>query len=231
MTTRTLAIGLVVATALVMAVSPVRTTLGQGFALLATGQLGQFRQYLQSLGPWAPLVSIAMIVAEAVAVPIPVAVIMVANGLAFGLWLGMLVSLAGGVIGALTAYWVGRLVGRTILERVLPSGSLRVADRLMAKYGRWAVVLERWIPGVPGDPVSYVAGLTRLPLWTFFSLTIVGLVPANLATAYLGSQVAGDVPRQYWIAGVVLVGAVLAAWWAARRRPWRHTHTPSQQRT
>jgi uncharacterized membrane protein YdjX (TVP38/TMEM64 family) len=189
--------------------------------LLATGQLGQFRHYLLSLGHWAPVVSIALMVAEALAIPVPVTIIMVANGLVFGVWRGMLVSLAGGLVGALAAYWIGRFVGRAVLERVLPDASLRMADKLMAKYGRWAIVLERWIPGVPGDPVSYIAGLTQMPTLSFFALTIVGLVPANLAAAYLGSQVAGDVPRRYWISGLVIVAAAWVGWRTTRRRQQR----------
>ena len=156
--------------------------------------------------------SVGAMVAEALVVPVPVAVIMLANGLVFGLWRGALISLAGGLIGALAAYGIGRLLGRTVLERALPAAGLRMADALMAKYGRWALVLNRWIPGVPGDPVSYAAGITKVPARLFLALTVVGLVPANLITAYLGSQAAGDVPRRYWISGLLLVGSVLVGW-------------------
>jgi uncharacterized membrane protein YdjX (TVP38/TMEM64 family) len=193
---------------LVVAIPPVRHTLGHGLALLALGQLGQFQQYLQSLGAWAPAASIALMTAEALLVPVPVTIIMVANGLVFGLWPGMLVSLAGGLTGGLAAYAIARWLGRALVERILPAPSLRAADRLMAKYGAWAVVLERWIPGVPGDPVSYASGLTRMPAAKFMALTAIGLVPANLVTAFLGTEVPGDVPIRYWIGGwtIVVVG-------------------------
>jgi len=200
---------LVLAGVIVLAIPPVRHTLGHGLALLASGQLGQFQQYLRSLGAWAPAVSIGLMTAEALLVPVPITVIMVANGLVFGLWPGMLVSLTGALSGALAAYAIGRWLGRALVERILPAASLRAADRLMAKYGRWAVVLERWIPGVPGDPMSYAAGLTRMNALTFVGLTTVGLVPANLVTAFVGTQVAGDIPLGYWIGGWAIA---LAAW-------------------
>ncbi len=206
---------LLVAGVLLVAIPPVRHTLGHGLALLATGQLGQFQQYLLSLGAWAPATSIALMTAEALLVPVPVTIIMVANGLVFGLWPGMLVSFAGGLIGALAAYSIGRWLGRALVERILPAPSLREADRLMAKYGGWAVVLERWIPGVPGDPVSYAAGLTRMPAVKFTVLTTIGLVPANLVTAFLGTEVPGDVPITYWIGGWTIV---VAGWLFYRRR-------------
>jgi uncharacterized membrane protein YdjX (TVP38/TMEM64 family) len=196
---------------LVLLVPPVRHTLGHGLALLATGQLGQFQQFLRSLGAWAPAVSIALMTAEALLVPVPITIIMVANGLVFGLWPGMLVSLTGGLTGALAAYGVGRWLGRALVERLLPPASLAAADRLMAKYGSWAVVLERWIPGIPGDPMSYASGLTRLPALKFLALTTLGLVPANLVTAFVGTEVAGDIPLLYWIGGwAVAIGGWLS---------------------
>jgi uncharacterized membrane protein YdjX (TVP38/TMEM64 family) len=207
---------LLVAAGLVIAIPPVRHTLGHGLALLATGQLGQFQQYLLSLGAWAPAASIALMTAEALLVPVPVTIIMVANGLVFGLWPGMLVSLAGGLTGGLAAYAIARWLGRALVERILPASSLSAADRLMAKYGAWAVVLERWIPGVPGDPVSYACGLTRMPAVKFTLLTTIGLVPANIVTAFLGTEVPGDVPITYWIGGWTLV---VAGWLVYRRRP------------
>lgn len=204
--------------ALGVAAPPVRVTLGRGLALLATGQLAQFQQYLQSLGPWAPLVSVALMVSEALAIPVPVTVIMLANGLVFGVWGGGLVSIAGGLAGALAAYAIGRWIGRALLDWIVPASSLQWADRLMAMYGRWAIVIERWIPGIPGDPVSYAAGMTRVPVASFLGLTIVGIVPAAVASAWLGSQIAGDVPLAYWLSGLLLALVLWVAWRGARRR-------------
>jgi uncharacterized membrane protein YdjX (TVP38/TMEM64 family) len=212
-----LAVGSIAVLGGLLAVAPVRHALGQGLFLLATGKLGQFQQFLLSLGAWAPLVSAALMVAEAVAVPVPVTIIMVANGLVFGVWPGMLVSLAGGLTGGLIAYTLARLYGRTFAERLLPATALSHAERLMSRYGRGAVVLARWIPGVPGDPIAYAAGVTRLPAHEFLAFTLAGLVPANLATAYLGSQVPGDVPTRYWIGGVTAAAGLWIIWRLTRR--------------
>ena len=203
----------------VLLVPPARHTVGRGLVLLAAGQLEQFRQFLLGLGAWAPAVSIGLMVVEALAVPVPIALLMVANGLAFGVWRGLLVSLAGGMLGAATAYVLARAFGRPLVERILPAAGLKTADRLMARYGGWAVVLERWIPGVPCDPVSYAAGLTRMAAWRFFGLTLLGLIPANLATAWFGAEIATDVPLPYWFGG--LAGVAVIAWMVWRRRSRR----------
>ncbi len=204
------------AAVLALAIPPVRVSVWRSLELLATGQLAQFQHYMRSLGAWAPLLSIALMAVAAVAVPIPVAILMVANGLAFGLIGGMVVSLSGALLGAAIAFIIGRL-GRPVVARCLPASSLAQADRLINKYGKWAIVIGRLIPGVPCDPVSYVAGMSDISVGVFLLLTTIGLVPATLATALLGVQEGGDVPTRYWLLGLALIAAAWITWRAWRR--------------
>lgn len=206
---------------LVAAIPPARHALGRGTVLLASGQLAQFQQHLLSLGPWAPVVSIALLVADALIVPIPATIILVANGLVFGLWGGAIVSLAGSLLGAIAAYAIGHHFGRALLERLLPMERLDQTDRIMTKYGAWAVVVAHWIPGIPGDPMSYAAGVTRMPFLKFLTLTTIGLVPANIVAAFVGVEIAGDVPVMYWIAGWSLVAIVWVVWRRLKRKPYQ----------
>jgi uncharacterized membrane protein YdjX (TVP38/TMEM64 family) len=196
----------------------VRRTVVRGLYLLAMGHLAQFHDYLLSLGPWAPLVSIVLMISQAVAIPIPVTLLMVANGVVFGVWRGMLVSFAGGFLGSVAAYYVGRLLGRLVIEQFIPCSALDAADRLMAKRGGWAVVVGRWVPGIPCDPLSYAAGITKMPVVKFLVLSALGLVPANLVTAYLGAEATSDVKTSYWLLGIVTIAALWAGWRVIQRR-------------
>jgi len=206
---------ILIAIAIIAAIPASRHALGTGAILLASGQLAQFQKHLLSLGPWGPLVSIALLVAEALIVPLPATIILVANGLVFGLWIGALISYAGSLLGSCAAYGIGRYFGRAVLERTLGPERLEPADRIMAKYGSWAIVVERFVPGIPGDPMGYAAGITRIPLWRFVVLTTIGLLPSNFIAAYVGVQIAGDVPLKYWLIGWTIA---IAAWLVWRRR-------------
>jgi uncharacterized membrane protein YdjX (TVP38/TMEM64 family) len=198
-------------------VTTVREAFLRGLQLLATGQLAEFRRYLLSLGSWAPIMSVLLMVGQATAIPIPVTGLMIANGLVFGLLRGMEISLVGGLIGAMAAYVIGRGVGRSIAERLLSPRSLDAADRLITKRGGWAVVLGRLVPGIPCDPVSYVAGAMRMPIVPFVLLTIVGLLPAVFSTAFVGAEVVGEVRPGYWLVAIVLTVALGIVWWLVRR--------------
>ena len=234
MSRRAVLLPLLAVVILVGAIPTARDAIITGVTLLATGQLAKFQTFLLSLGAWAPVVSIALMVTESLVIPVPVTIIMVANGLVFGVWRGLAVSLAGGLIGAVSAYAIGRIFGRPLVQRLLPASSLAAADRLMARYGGWAIVVGHWIPGVPGDPLSYASGLTYVAPARFLLLTTAALVPANLVTAYVGAEVADDVPLPYWLGGIAGIVAIWLIWRllvsghrrAARRSTTTHGRTP-----
>jgi uncharacterized membrane protein YdjX (TVP38/TMEM64 family) len=208
---------------LVLMISPVRPMLARWIALLATGSLAQLQQDLRSLGYWGPMASISLMVAQALAIPVPVTILMVANGVVFGTWWGAIISLAGGFLGAFAAYAIGRWLGRGLIERLVPGWNISWADQIMSKYGGWAIVTNRWLPGVPLDPLSYAAGIARVPAVWFMGVTAAGLVPATLATAFLGAEIRGDLPKEFWISGLMFVVVAWLAWRLARRIDRRST--------
>jgi uncharacterized membrane protein YdjX (TVP38/TMEM64 family) len=212
---------LVAAGFLVVVMVPLRHVLVRAFYELAAGQFAQFQHHLQSLGPWGPVVSVSLLMAGALGVPVPVTVVMVADGLIYGTQAGTLVSLVGGLLGALTAYLLGRhfsLASLAVLERFLPGMSARISAGPTKPFVGWGIVLWHWIPGLPCNPMSYAAGCTHMPIPSFLGLTTIGLLPACAITAYLGVQAAGDMPSRYWFPGLLIVGALWLAWRAAQRR-------------
>jgi len=199
---------------------PLRQVLVPAFYELAAGQLVQFQHHLRSLGAWGPVFSVTLLIAGALGVPVPVTVIMIADGLIYGTQAGTLISLVGGLLGAVSAYLLGRhfsLASLAVLERFLPGMSGRIAAGHKPIVS-WGVVLWHWIPGLPCNPMSYAAGCTHMPMSSFLGLTTIGLLPACAITAYLGVQAAGDMPSQYWFPGLLIVGALWLAWRAVQRR-------------
>jgi len=206
---------------LVVMMVPLRQVLVPAFYELASGQLAQFQHHLQSLGPWGPVFSVALLIAGALGLPVPVTIIMVADGLIYGTQTGTLISLVGGLLGALTAYFLGRhfsLASLAVLERFLPGMSARISAGPTKPFVNWGVVLWHWIPGLPCNPMSYAAGCMHMPLSSFLGLTTIGLLPACAITAYLGVQATGDMPSQYWFPGLLIVGALWLVWRAVQRR-------------
>jgi uncharacterized membrane protein YdjX (TVP38/TMEM64 family) len=176
-----------------------------------------FRTYVLGFGPWAPLVSAALMVLQSVVAPLPAFVVTFANGLIFGWAWGALLSWASATAGAALCFGIARALGRPAVERLLGgAAALDAADRFFLRHGRRTVLLARLLPFVPFDPVSYSAGLTSMRVGPFLVATGLGQLPATLVYSYLGERVAGSVRVLFWIFSAVAVA--LAAYWITGAR-------------
>lgn len=91
---------------------------------------------------------------------------------------GGLYAAIGSVLGASIAYWVARLGGRPVVDKL--SRWVRIdpahLDRAETQFQRWGiglVLVGRVIPGIR-TLISIPAGLARMPFLTFFIATFMG---------------------------------------------------------
>lgn len=168
------------------------------------------RAYLLGFGAWAPAVSAALMVLQAVIAPLPAFAVTFANGLLFGWGWGALLSWSSAMAGAALCFWIARALGRPAVERLAGgAAALEVTDRFFARHGRRAVLLARLLPFVPFDPVSYAAGLTSTGWQPFLVATGLGQLPATLLYSWLGESASGGSARVlFWVFCIVAAAAV-----------------------
>ena len=189
---------------------PVRAGVQQVISVLIGGDAAVLGDYLRSLGPWAPIVSVGLMVTQALLAPIPNVLVVFANGLAFGVGGGLAVSVLGQTVAAAVCFWVARAVGRRSAEALVGRFGLGAADRWFARWGTAGVLAARLLPGGPSDAVSFAAGLSGMRFGAFLAATAVGGVPQTLLYAYLGERA----PQLVWwllAASLALTAAVGAA--------------------
>jgi len=175
--------------------------------------------------PGAPLLAIALFVAAGF-VAFPVTVLIVATAIAFGPWVGMACSLAGGLASAMATYAVGAGLGRDVVRRLAGPRLNRVSRRL-ARRGLLAVVIVRVVPVAPFTVINLVAGASHIPARDFAIGTVLGMAPGvllvTLFTDGIRSAIADPSPATIAVAGGLVALAGLAAlavtsWAAGRRR-------------
>jgi uncharacterized membrane protein YdjX (TVP38/TMEM64 family) len=217
-----IALGAVALAAGAWAASPaLRAGVGAGVRALSAADAQEsveaFRAYVLGFGAFAPLVSAALMVLQAVAAPLPAFVVTFANGLLFGWAWGALLSWSSAMAGAALCFWIARALGRPAVERLLGgAGALDAADRFFARHGEGAVLVARLLPFVPFDPISYGAGLTATGFRPFLVATGLGQLPATLLYSWLGERAVGSVRVLFWVFSVV--AALLVVSWLARPR-------------
>lgn len=187
-----------------------------------------------------PLLFVMMII-QAIAIPIPSELVLIAGGLAFGFPFGWLVGALGSIVAAVLGFYISRKGGRSLAIKLVGEKGISFADNWFNRWGAWAVLLGRFAPFIPFDAISYSAGLTSMKLKNFMIPTIIGTLPRTLFYTSLGSffgvtfdqlitsyRDTGEIPAElqsmvsqfnYVLLGVVAVIAVIfVVYWLVTRR-------------
>jgi uncharacterized membrane protein YdjX (TVP38/TMEM64 family) len=202
-----------------------RSEVNQALGLLGRGDIVGLRDYILSFGLWAPVASCFLMVLQALVAPVPSFLITFANGLAFGVFWGWMLSLFGHVLAAAVCFGISRSLGRVPVEVLVGRTGLQSADRWFARWGVYAVFVGRLIPGVAFDVISYAAGLTRMRFRNFIFATTLGIFPQTFLYSYLGQRAPEYVGLFLVTSGLVVAGVVAFAvvrYRRERRRPKRN---------
>ncbi len=93
----------------------------------------------------------------------------------------------GDAIGEMTAYWVGYVGERIIVDEHVPAYQKAVS--WMDRYGAWAVFGIALVPILPYDLIGMAAGALKIKWWKCFLATLSGKMPRAFLVAYLGHQI------------------------------------------
>jgi uncharacterized membrane protein YdjX (TVP38/TMEM64 family) len=182
----------------------------------------EVRRTVSATGPAAPLTYVVVsAVLGAVFVPGPI--LAASSGLLFGPVLGVFVTLGATVGTAVVASLVGRRAGRDIARALLGTKRADRIDALIERRGLWAVVGQRFIPGLSDAFASYAFGAFGVPLWQMAVGAFIGSVPRAFVYTALGASIADrSSPLAYAAIAVWCVTAIVGAFAAHRGfRKWR----------
>ncbi len=194
-----------------------RTETNRALGILGRGDIAGLKDYIVSFGVWAPIASCLLMVLQALVAPVPSFIITFANGLAFGVFWGWMLSLFGHVLAAAVCFGISRALGRGPVEVLIGNTGLESADRWFARWGVYAVFAGRLVPGVAFDVISYAAGLTRMRFRNFMAATALGIFPQTLLYTYLGRQAPQYVGLFFVTSGTVILAVVTVAFLRYRR--------------
>lgn len=183
------------------------------------------RGLVASTGPLAPLTYVAVSAALG-AVLVPGPLLAAGSGFLFGPALGTFVTLGATVGTATVASLAGRRAGRESARALLgPHRSERI-DGLIERGGLWAVVGQRFVPGISDALASYAFGAFGVPLWQMAAGAFIGSAPRAFVYTALGASIGEfSAPLAYSAIAVWCVTAVVGAFAAHRGwRSWRAGH-------
>ena len=167
--------------------------------------------WLECGGAVAALIGVGLLLVD-VLLPVPSSLVMVLHGALFGLALGTLLSLVGGVGAALVAFGIGRR-GGPLLGRLVSAEERARADRLLERWGALAILVTRPLP-LLAEATAILAGASPMPWRRAALAALVGTLPVALLYAAVGVLAASV---YHWALAFVLVLPVAAGYWMVGR--------------
>ncbi len=176
-------------------------------------------------GVWyGPIVFIVVYAAGCV-VALPASVFVIAAGFIWGWLLGGVYALIGGMLGAVTSFYVGRFIGEGLLDRFGSVG--RAVAKRVDHAGFKSLLILRNVPGIPFAVLNYGAGVAGVRFRDYFFATLIGIIPSKFVFTYCadalfnGSMSEGDAFRRLAVVcGLMLTMILLPIFvkrFAARR--------------
>ena len=158
--------------------------------ILIAGNLDQVIKLIRSWGVAAPLMSVLLMITQAIVAPIPAFLITAANGMVFGSFWGALISWIGALIGALTSFYIARLFKKVALRKIVRNQkTAQFIIHAGEKRGFYVILLSRLLPFISFDIISYMAGLSGISLWAFILGTALGMLPATIVYTFIGHEI------------------------------------------
>jgi len=145
----------------------------------------------------------------------------------WNLWLALLSTSLGSLVGSLLSYWMGAYGGKPLVLKVgkyllLNRHDLELTERYFnQRQGLLTVFVARFIP-VVRHFISIAAGMGKAPLLPFMLVTVVGATLWNGFLLYLGMRL-----REHWtvvqkyshqVDIVIIIVAIVGIGWFIRSR-------------
>ena len=189
--------------------------MNQVFKMFASGDFAVVRDFVASYGAYAALISFLLMIFQSIAAPLPAFLITFANANLFGWWQGAILSWSSAMAGAAVCFFIARILGRDVAEKLTSKAGMQQIDTFFEKYGKNTVLICRLLPFVSFDIVSYAAGLTSMSFISFFVATGVGQLPATIVYSYVGGMLTGG--AKLLVTGLLILFALSALIFMGRK--------------
>lgn len=160
----------------------------EAYTVLLSDDDAAIKRWVGELGFWGPLFIILAMVVQMFLIFIPSPLLMVVAVLAYGPVWGALLAIVSIMISSTIGYFVGAMIGKNALYRLLGKSKEQKMEGYVADYGLWVVIISRVSPAFSNDAISFVAGILKMNYLHFIAATFVGITPLAVLIGWFGEN-------------------------------------------
>ena len=182
------------------------------FKLAISGNVEGLVEYLRSFGPWAMVVSFVLDVLINAGSIFPSIFLSTANGLIFGLPLGILISWIAETVGVVVSFLLMRFFFRSTAEKLIAkSNSLKHIDEASGKHGLEWMAFARALPYFPSGILTAIGAVSSISVRDYIIANLIGKFPSTALEVVIGHDLVNYKEHSERLAILVIV-VVLIFW-------------------
>lgn len=182
------------------------------FKLAISGNVEGLVEYLRSFGPWAMVVSFVLDVLINAGSIFPSIFLSTANGLIFGLHLGILISWLAETVGVVISFLLMRFFFRSTAEKLIAkSNSLKHIDEASGKHGLEWMAFARALPYFPSGILTAIGAVSSISVRDYIIANLIGKFPSTALEVMIGHDLVNYKEHSERLAILVIV-VVLIFW-------------------
>lgn len=156
-------------------------------------------------GFWSPFLFIIFHTLTIIVAPFEGSFLMLASGTLFGYWLGVVYTIIAGFIGSSINFWISRIFGKKIIEKLIGHGGVKNIDTLSKRLNEHPILLIPLMATGLFDIVGYAAGLTKVDYKKFLiAVTFSSLVNVPIYVAIGRGLIEGNNTLLWLVIGIII---------------------------
>lgn len=180
------------------------------WTLSKSGDIEGTVEYLRSFGAWAIVISFFIDVLINCVGFLPSIFLSTANGLLFGIPLGILISWAAECTGVIISFFIMRFFLRDVAMQIIEKSSyLKKVDDMSGENGLMFMALARAMPYFPSGIITALGAVSKIKVRDYIIATFIGKFPSTAIEVVLGHDMVNYEENMTRLAIIVLLIIVI----------------------
>ncbi len=180
------------------------------FTLAISGNVEGLAEYLRSFGPWAMAVSFIIDVLINAGSIFPSVFLSTANGLIFGLPVGIVLSWLAETTGVVLSFFLMRFFFRNTAEKIIEkSDRLKDIDKASGRHGLEWMTFARALPYFPSGILTAVGAVSSISIRDYIIANLIGKFPSTALEVVIGHDIVNFQEHSKRLAVLVIVVALI----------------------
>ena len=188
--------------------------------ILANGDMEETIAYISSFGIWAMLFSFLLDILVNALGFLPSIFISTANGVLFGVVIGVLVSWLAETVGVILSFILMRSVLRSTAELLIAKSKyLKKLDEFSGKNGFMVMLVVRTLPYFPSGVITALGAMSKISLKDYMLSNLIGKFPSTALEVVIGYEIVTRQKNPMNFAAIAVLAILIygGIWWYRKR--------------